>query len=92
MKKDIIKLPNANITYHKSELEDIYFNKNKKYLIAFKTVYELGYSENAGYSCKKMHYLDDRQGWTSRGRHEFVTAKRLNEVFKFYGYHREVVE
>lgn len=87
MNKKIIKL--ANIEFYEEELEKLYFEDNKKYIVKYKTIYELRYNDarldknNRGYLGAIEVYKNYNKkdvGYTKRGRHIVATAKRVNEL------------
>ena len=96
MNKEIIKI--AGIEFTKEEIKKLkeeYFDKNKKYIVKYKTIYELVYHEprfdknNEGYfGAREVYKKYDKNavGYTKRGRFVIWDAKSVNELIgrKFF--------
>lgn len=53
---------------------------NKKYLIKYKSIYQISYSTNAGFQFLLIYKNNSRIPLTKRGRHIFADAKQVNEL------------
>jgi len=90
MNNEIIKIAGIEFTSEEmKKVEKEYFENNKKYIIRFKTIYELVYNEprfdklNKGYfGAREVYKLskNDKIGFTKKGRYIIGDAKRVNEL------------
>ena len=90
MNKEIIKI--AGIEFTKEEIKKLkeeYYDKNKKYIIKYKTIYELVYNEprfdklNEGYFGARLVYRKDKSsriGFVKRGRFVIWDAEGVNRL------------
>ena len=79
---EIIKL--NGIEFYKKELENLYFNEGKKFIIKYKTIYQLKYSENGGFSTLKIYQNNNKNdlGYTRRGRFIVSKADLVNRLLE----------
>lgn len=56
---------------------------DKKYIVAYKTVYQPFYSVNAGYYAKPVYRSTEKQGMTLRGRFFHLTGEQVNKLIGF---------
>lgn len=71
---EIIKLCSGKVELPAAEVEKIYLS-GERWIIQFRTVYQLNYSENAGYYTQKVLYIPKSENYvpiTLRG--HFITA------------------
>lgn len=78
----------AGIKFSNEEYENIkkrFFNSDEKYIIRYKTIYQLFYSENVGLYSQKIYYKGKSEslGLTRKGRHVFTNAKYINDLLGF---------
>lgn len=68
----IIKL--QGIEFEEKELEKIYFEKEQKFIIKYKTIYLIRYGVNTGFYAQEVFKNYEKGiGYTKRGR--FITSK-----------------
>lgn len=77
---EIIKL--RGIEFTREELENAYFKENKKYIIKYKTIYQLMYGENVGFHTLEVYknYNKKDIGYTRRGRYIMSKADLVNRL------------
>lgn len=63
-------------------LEEVY-NEGKIFLLKGRCLYQLHYSENAGFSLHLLHTAEKGTDYYGRGRHQFVKAAAANWVIGF---------
>lgn len=76
----IIKL--CGIEFTKEELEQAYFEDDRKFIIKFNTIYQLLYSKNYGFHVLEV-YADHNKtkiGFVKRGRFILSKANLVNEL------------
>lgn len=90
MERKITKIAGIEFTQEDiKELEKKYFEENKKYIVKYKTIYELAYHEprfdklNEGYfGAREVYKNYDKKsvGYTKKGRFFIMNAKSVNEL------------
>ena len=79
---DIVKV--ANIKYTFKELKKIYFEDNNQYIVKYKSIYQIFYSQNAGFYANEIYYNHKNDvGYTLKGRHIFSDANFINKLVGF---------
>ncbi len=79
---DIVKI--ANLKYTFKEIKKEFFDNNNHYIIKYKTVYQIFYSQNAGFYANEIYYnRNSGSGYTLSGRHIFTNAEFANRLIGF---------
>ncbi len=79
---NIIKL--AGIKHTFEEVKKEYFNNNNKYIINYKTIYQVFYSQNAGFYAQQIYYNNKNEvGYTLKGRFIWADEKFTNRLVGF---------
>lgn len=78
----------ANIKFTIKEYEEIkkeFFNSNKRYIIKYKTIYQLFFSPNAGLYSQKIYTNETMKdmGYTRKGRFVIVDGELVNKLVGF---------
>ena len=82
---DIIKICNGRIETTAENLAYHYFEKGEKFIAAYRSVYQVFYSKNAGWYTQKIGYFPKDNGAhyvpiTLKGRHCFGNAEYINRL------------
>jgi len=72
---EIVKI--AGVENYIEDWEALY-NIGKRYIVKWKTIHCLHYSQNAGYYATKVYTSDGNM--TQRGRHFMMTAESVNNL------------
>ena len=80
---DIMKV--ANIKYTFKDVKHEYFNNNNHYIVKYKSIYQIFYSENAGFYANEIYYNHNNNavGYTLSGRHIWADSDFINKLVGF---------
>jgi hypothetical protein len=83
MKNDnIIKI--AGINLDAEEVKKEFFNKDNQYIVRYKTIYQVFYSQNAGFYSNAIYYNHSNDvGYTLKGRFIWADATFINKLVGF---------
>ncbi|MCK9319728.1 hypothetical protein [Methanoculleus sp.] len=83
----------AGINFTDKEMEEIKenFSKGDKFIVRYKTVYQIFYSQNAGLYAHSIYtlYNDNAIGYTKKGRFVITNANFVNRLIGFELLHNE---
>jgi hypothetical protein len=74
----MIKL--GNVKFEENEIKRLFFEEGKKFLIQFRSVYQINYSTNAGFSTTKIYNEYGTLPLTKRGRYFVGNANFVNNL------------
>ena len=74
------KVKIANVEFRIEELQDLYFNQDKKFIVKHNAIFQIHYSENAGFSAIKIYKYSGNLPLVKRGRFILVNAKKVNDL------------
>ena len=80
---DIFKV--ANIQYTFKELKNKFFDENYKYIVKYKSIFQVFYSVNAGFYANEVYYNHKNNdcGYTLKGRHIWSDESFINKLVGF---------
>ena len=76
----MIKL--ANIKIEEEEIQNKYFNENKKFLITFNKIFQIFYSKNMGFYANLVYIYNGTLPLVKKGRYLIQNAEYTNSLIE----------
>lgn len=70
----------GNVEFEKEEIMKYFFEEDKKFIVQYRSVYQIFYSKNAGFSAIKAYYYNGNLPLTKKGRFFIWKAEDVNRL------------
>lgn len=70
----------AGIQFRDAEIEKLFFTEDKKFLVTYKTIYQICYSKNSGWHTLKLYTKNGKLPLLQKGRFMITKADVVNSL------------